>query len=293
MKLVTFELDGQTAAGLMDGEQIVVCETGPSARGAVRSIVEGDRDRIRSWSDAVAGGARRVAQTDVRLLAPIPEPRRDIFCVGKNYREHAAEFHNSGFDSGGKQAVPVAPVIFTKSLTAIIGPGEAINAALDHTGTTDYEGELGVVIGKRAFQVSKADAMSHVFGYVIVNDVTSRELQRHHSQWVIGKGVDTYAPMGPAIVTADEVPDLSALTLTTRVNGEVRQSASVADLIFDVPTLIETMTATMTLLPGDIIATGTPAGVGIGFDPPRYLQNGDRVEVSIDGLGSLENPVSR
>ena len=187
----------------------------------------------------------------------------------------------------------MAPVIFTKSLTAIIGPGEAINAALDHTNTTDYEGELGVVIGKRAFQVSKADAMSHVFGYVIVNDVTSRELQRHHSQWVIGKGVDTYAPMGPAIVTADEVPDLSALTLTTRVNGEVRQSASVADLIFDVPTLIETMTATMTLLPGDIIATGTPAGVGIGFDPPRYLQNGDRVEVSIDGLGSLENPVSR
>lgn len=291
MKLVTFELDGAAAAGYVDGEEIVVCETGPEARQAVRRIAEGDADRLRAWKDA--GTVRRVTLGGVTLLAPIPEPRRDIFCVGKNYREHAAEFHNSGFDSGGKQAVPVAPVVFTKSLTGIIGSGATINAALDHTGTTDYEGELAVVIGRRAFQVSRAEAMDYVFGYTIINDVTSRELQRHHSQWVIGKGIDTFAPMGPMLVTADEVSDVTALTLTTRVNGEVRQSARVSDLIFDIPTLIETMTATMTLLPGDIIATGTPVGVGIGFDPPRYLQDGDRVEVSIDGLGTLANTVAR
>ena len=291
MKLLTFERDGVPGAGLLDGNEIVVCETGAAARLAVRRIAEGDAELLDAWKTKAANGAERLSQSDVTILAPLPETRRDIFCVGKNYREHASEFHNSGFDSGGKQAIPVAPVIFTKSLSAIIGPGATIEAGLDRTRTVDYEGELGVVIGKRAFGVSKADAMDYVFGYVVINDVTSRELQRHHSQWVIGKGIDTFAPMGPVLVTADEVPDVTKLTVTTTVNGETRQKASVADLIFDIPTLIETMTATMTLLPGDIIATGTPAGVGIGFDPPRYLADGDRVAVTIDGLGTLENPV--
>lgn len=293
MKLVTFERDGLPGAGLLIEDEVVVCARGDTARMAVRRIAEGDVTALRSWVTSAQNGAERVVCNAVRLQAPIPEPRRDIFCVGKNYREHAAEFHKSGFDSTGKQAVPPSPVIFTKSLSAIVGPGAVINAALDRTDTTDYEGELGVVIGKRAFGVAKAEAMDCVFGYVIINDVTSRELQRHHNQWVIGKGIDTFAPMGPMLVTAEEVPDISALTLTTKVNGEIRQHASLADLIFDIPTLIETMTATMTLLPGDIIATGTPAGVGIGFDPPRYLKDGDRVEISIDGLGTLANTVRR
>ena len=172
-----------------------------------------------------------------------------------------------------------------------VGPGGDIRATLDPTGSVDYEGELGVVIGKRAFQVSKANAHDIVFGYVIVNDVTSRELQRKHSQWVIGKGIDTFCPMGPYLVTADEVADVGALELETHVNDELRQKARVSDLIFDIPTLIETITATMTLLPGDVIATGTPAGVGIGLVPPRYLVPGDRVRVSITGLGDLENNV--
>ena len=291
MKLVTFERNGALGAGVVVDAEVAVCASGEEARHAVRRVVEGDDVARKAWRDRAADGAERVPLAELKLLAPIPEPRRDIFCVGKNYREHAAEFHNSGFDSGGKQAIPAAPVIFTKSLSGIIGTGDVIEAGLDRTGTADYEGELGVVIGRRASRVPRADAMSYVFGYVIINDVTSRELQRHHSQWVIGKGVDTFAPMGPMLVTADEVPDVSTLSLTTRVNGEVRQSAKLADLIFDIPTLIETMTATMTLLAGDIIATGTPAGVGIGFDPPRYLKDGDRVEVSIDGLGTLENSV--
>jgi 2-keto-4-pentenoate hydratase/2-oxohepta-3-ene-1,7-dioic acid hydratase in catechol pathway len=150
---------------------------------------------------------------------------------------------------------------------------------------------LGVIIGSKAFQVSKVDAYSKVFGYVVINDVTSRELQRHHNQWVIGKGLDTFCPMGPYIVTADEVDDVTALELETRINGEVRQKSQIANLIFDIPTLIRTITRTMTLLPGDIIATGTPDGVGVGFNPPKYLKKGDKMSVSITGLGELNNVI--
>jgi len=144
---------------------------------------------------------------------------------------------------------------------------------------------------KKAFQVSKADAYDHVFGYLIINDVTSRELQQRHGQWVIGKSLDTFCPMGPWLVTSDEIADVNAMKLVTRINGEVRQEAVVADLIFDIPTLIETMSATMTLMPGDIIATGTPAGVGIGYTPPKYLAKGDHMSLEISGLGCLENTI--
>lgn len=291
MKLVTFELAGKTAAGYVDGDQIVVCDNGPDAGFAVRTLIASGAEGVRAWSDAGSAGADRVAMSDVKLLSPIPEPRRDIFCVGKNYHAHAAEFHSSGFDSGAKEEVPSAPVIFTKATTSVIGPDTVVMGSYDPTATVDYEGELAAVIGTRAFQVDKDTAMDHVFGYVIVNDVTSRELQRHHNQWVIGKGIDTFCPMGPWIATADEIGDVAELELVTRVNGEVRQRASVSDLIFDIPTLIETMSRTMTLLPGDIIATGTPVGVGIGFKPPKYLVKGDRMSVSITGLGELNNTI--
>ena len=215
----------------------------------------------------------------------------DVFCVGKNYFAHANEFHSSGFDSSGKEAVPSAPIIFTKATTSIVGPDAVVRGSLDPTQTVDYEGELGVILGTRAFQVPKDKAYDQVFGYVVMNDVTSRELQRHHNQWVIGKGIDTFCPMGPYIVTSDEVGDVTKLVLETEINSEPRQKASVADLIFDIPTLIETMSATMTLLPGDIIATGTPDGVGIGFKPPKYLAKGDRMSVRITGLGELNNTI--
>jgi 2-keto-4-pentenoate hydratase/2-oxohepta-3-ene-1,7-dioic acid hydratase in catechol pathway len=291
MRLVTFEDGGQVAAGWIDGDEIVVCAEGPGAERAVLSVIEGGDTARAAWEAQGAAGARRAALAKARLLAPIPEPRRDIFCVGKNYYAHAAEFHSSGFDSSAKEQVPSHPVIFTKATTSVCGPGDVVMGSLDPTNSVDYEGELGVVIGRRAFQVPKARAFDHVFGYVIVNDVTSRELQKAHNQWVIGKGVDTFCPMGPWIATADEVDDVGALRLTTEINGELRQDVQVADLIFDIPTLIETMSRTMTLLPGDIIATGTPVGVGIGFKPPKYLVEGDRMRVSITGLGVLENTI--
>lgn len=290
MKLITFTTHGKTAAGYVDGDDVVVCATGDDARHAILDVVEGGSAACAAWM--AKPDAPRVPLSSVTLLAPIPEPRRDIFCVGKNYYAHAAEFHSSGFDSSGKEEVPSAPVIFTKATTSVVGTGAEVLGSLDHTESVDYEGELGVVIGTRAFQVSKAAAMDHVFGYLVVNDVTSRELQRQHNQWVIGKGIDTFCPMGPYLVTADEVSDVAALELETRINGETRQKALVADLIFDIPTLIETMSRTMTLLPGDIIATGTPVGVGIGFRPPRYLKAGDLMEVSISGLGTLSNRIA-
>ena len=289
MKLVTFEREGRPCAGWIDGDGIVLCAEGPEALDAVRSAIESGEGCAR-WS-AMAATAPRVPLAAVRLLPPMPRPVRDIFCVGKNYRAHAAEFHGSGFDSTGAAAVPEHPVIFTKATTSVIGPGAAIRASLDPTATVDYEGELGVVIGRRTFGATRETAMQAVFGYVALNDVTSRELQRRHNQWVIGKGLDSFCPLGPWIATADEIPDPTALRLVTRVNGETRQDASVADLIFDIPTLIATLSAYVTLLPGDIIATGTPEGVGIGFKPPVYLREGDVVAVEIDGLGVLENPV--
>jgi 2-keto-4-pentenoate hydratase/2-oxohepta-3-ene-1,7-dioic acid hydratase in catechol pathway len=212
MKLITGTRNGQTVAGWLDGDTVVICATGPDASGAVLALIAGGDAARADWA---AKDGPRVPVADIRLMAPIPEPRRDIFCVGKNYHAHAAEFHKSGFDSSAKEQVPSAPVIFTKATTSVVGPGDTVRASIDPTASVDYEGELAVVIGKRAFGVSKAQAMDHVFGYVIVNDVTSRELQKRHNQWVIGKGCDTFCPMGPWIATADEVGDPTALELTT------------------------------------------------------------------------------
>jgi len=289
MKLVTFQIDGQVGAGFIVGDQISVCELGESAESALLSLCGREAKDAQAWAK---NEIKRISIGSVRLLAPIPVPRRDIFCVGKNYYEHAKEFHSSGFDSSSKDAVPKYPIIFTKATTSVIGPGESVNSALDVTQSVDYEGELGVVIGRRTFKAEKSEAMASVFGYTIINDVTSRELQKRHGQWVIGKGIDTFCPMGPWLVTADEIQDLTKLQLTTTVNGEKRQEACLADLIFDIPTLITTLSATTTLLPGDIIATGTPVGVGIGFTPPKYLQPGDQMTVIITSLGELHNPVS-
>lgn len=288
MRIISFLTATGPAAGFIDGLDAVVCVEGAHAPAAVLAMIAGGADAQAAWR---AKAGRRVPLSDVRLLAPIPEPRRDIFCIGKNYYAHAAEFHSSGFDSSAKEEVPSHPVVFTKPTTSVCGPGDVVRGSLDPTASVDYEGELAVIIGTRCFGVSKAEAMDHVFGYVIVNDVTSRELQKQHNQWVIGKGIDSFCPMGPWILTADEVADVTALELVTEINGEERQRAHLADLIFDIPTLIETMSRTMTLLPGDIIATGTPVGVGIGFKPPRYLQAGDQMRVSITGLGVLENTI--
>jgi 2-keto-4-pentenoate hydratase/2-oxohepta-3-ene-1,7-dioic acid hydratase in catechol pathway len=227
-----------------------------------------------------------------RILAPIPRPPKNVFCVGKNYHEHAKEFAGSGFDGGAANVVPPFPVVFTKPHTSIIATGEDILSAMDPTGGLDFEGELAVVIGTGGRGITKVDALKHVFGYTIVNDVTARHLQKRHSQWVLGKGLDTFCPMGPAILSADEMPDPTQMVLTTHVNGEQRQHAPLSDLIFDIPTLIEAISAGITLEPGDIIATGTPAGVGIGSVPPVFLKPGDVVRIEVPGIGVLENRVA-
>ena len=229
---------------------------------------------------------------EVRVLAPIPVPVRDIICVGKNYAEHAKEVQRSSFNTlQGKQAVPTKPIIFNKATTSVIGPNDKIETKNDETKTTDYEGELGVIIGKRAKNISKANAFDIIFGYTIINDVTARELQNNHKQWFIGKSPDTYCPMGPAVITKDEINNIDEVKLQTFVNEEERQVGIVKDMVFTIPVLIETLTKSMTLVEGDIIATGTPAGVGIGFDPPKFLKPGDKVKVSIEPIGTLENEV--
>ena len=230
---------------------------------------------------------------EARIAAPL-KPPRNVMCVGKNYRAHAHEFTRSGFDSSAKdasEAIPTAPIIFTKAPETVIGPGQDILYPTGLSDQIDYEAELGVVIGKPGKGISKTQALDHVFGYVIINDMTARDLQAKHKQWFIGKSLDTFCPMGPWLVTADEV-EVANLDVRCWVNDELRQDANTRDLIFDVPTLIETLSAGLTLLPGDVIATGTPAGVGIGFTPPRFLSRGDEVAIEITGLGRLTNSVA-
>jgi 2-keto-4-pentenoate hydratase/2-oxohepta-3-ene-1,7-dioic acid hydratase in catechol pathway len=228
----------------------------------------------------------------VSLRAPLPHPRRNIFCVGKNYHAHAKEFARSGFDSSAKSGgeIPGFPIIFTKVPECVIATGVAIEVPVGVSSAIDYEAELAVVVGRGGKGISKANAMQHVWGYTIVNDVTARDWQNRHLQWHMGKSFDTFCPMGPWLVSVDQL-DATNTQVRCWVNDEERQNACTKDLIFDIPTLIETLSAGITLYPGDVIATGTPVGVGIGFTPPKYLQKGDVVRVAIDGIGEIQNPV--
>jgi 2-keto-4-pentenoate hydratase/2-oxohepta-3-ene-1,7-dioic acid hydratase in catechol pathway len=232
-----------------------------------------------------------IAMNALSLTAPLPKPRRNIFCVGKNYFEHAREFAGSGFDSSAKSGgdIPAFPIYFSKVPESVIGPDAAVEMPAASS-AIDYEAELTVVIGKGGKGISKADALKHVWGYTIINDVTARDWQGRHSQWLLGKSFDTFCPMGPWLVSADEL-DGTNTRVRCYVNDELRQDAATTDLIFDIPTLIETLSAGITIYPGDLIATGTPVGVGIGFKPPKYLKSGDMLRVEIDGIGALSNPV--
>ena len=229
---------------------------------------------------------------EINLLSPIPVPVRDIICVGKNYAEHAKEVQKSSFSTlQEKNHLPDEPIIFNKATTSVIGPNDKIELINDRTNTTDYEGELGVIIGKRSKNIKYSNATDIIFGYTIINDVTARKLQNNHKQWFIGKSPDTYCPIGPCIITKDEIKDIKNIKIQTTINGEVRQTGIVKDMIFNISTIIETLTKSMTLVEGDIIATGTPSGVGIGFDPPKFLKSGDKIKISVDPIGILENDV--
>ncbi|WLR51525.1 fumarylacetoacetate hydrolase family protein [Bacillus tianshenii] len=220
----------------------------------------------------------------VDLLAPIPRPRKNIFCIGKNYAAHAIEM-------GSESDIPSAPMVFSKAPTAVTGPNDIVLHHRNVTKELDYEGELAVVIGKHGKGISKEDAMDYVFGYTILNDITARDLQARHKQFLLGKSMDTSCPMGPYLVHKSLVEDPHNLKIETRVNGEVRQTGNTSQFIFDIPTLISVLSQATTLEPGDIIATGTPAGVGKGFKPPKYLQPGDKVEIEVEKIGTLVNMI--
>jgi len=223
----------------------------------------------------------------VELLAPIPQPRRNIFCVGRNYHAHAKELSGSVFKANA--ADPSSwPIVFTKLPECVVGPQDKVVLPVGVSSQIDYEAELAVIIGKPGKNIPRQDALSHVYGYTIVNDVTARDVQMRHQQWDLGKSFDTFCPMGPWVITADEF-DGTDTRVRCWVNGELRQDGHTRDFIFDIPSLIETCSRGITLLPGDIIATGTPAGVGMGLNPPQYLKSRDVVRIQIEGLGEIEN----
>jgi 2-keto-4-pentenoate hydratase/2-oxohepta-3-ene-1,7-dioic acid hydratase in catechol pathway len=291
MRLVTYIDNADiTKTGLLNNDTVVPLEQ-LDISNDMNEIIKDFQNVKKIIGENKIESLTSVNVSDIKLLAPIPRPLRNIMCVGKNYHDHAQEFYGSGFDSSGKKAVADFPVIFTKATTSVIATDENIILANDYTNTTDYEGELGLILSKGGKNIKPEDAYDYIFGYTIINDVSARNIQKQHEQWFIGKSPDTYCPMGPAIVTTDEIGDVTKLKLKTTVNGEVRQDSIVERLIFDIPTLLSTISKTMTLEVCDIIATGTPAGVGIGFEPPVYLKSGDQVEVSIDKLGVLRNTI--
>jgi 2-keto-4-pentenoate hydratase/2-oxohepta-3-ene-1,7-dioic acid hydratase in catechol pathway len=283
MKFATFSYQGSNHVGVVD-----------EAAGRVRPVggVADMVDLIARY-DALKsslGSGGDIALGDVKLLAPIPVPKRNVICVGKNYLDHAREFAGSGFEAGAVKGAEIDeyPAVFSKGPNAVIGPRDDVDMHSEITSSVDYEVELTIVIGKGGRNIAKADAYKHVFGYTIANDVTARDRQKRHKQWFLGKTLDTFCPMGPWITTSDEL-DPENLQVKAWVNGELRQNANTRDLIFDIPTLVSTISQGMALVPGDLIATGTPAGVGIGFNPPKFLKSGDVVAMEISGIGRIEN----
>ncbi|PIJ50137.1 hydrolase [Erwinia sp. OLTSP20] len=293
MKLVSYYYQDNTHIGVIDHDGNIIDVTEIAQTNDMNLLIDRFAELKGRLTDCCEGANRAaLSPQKVRLLAPIPMTRRNIFCVGKNYYAHAQEFASSGYDSSAAAGnVPAHPIIFSKPATSISGPDDAIDSRLDPHNSLDYEAELAVVLGKRGRVTDQDDPLSYIFGYTLINDLTSRFLQKQHSQWLLGKGIDGFCPMGPVLVTADEFGEPGRQEIRCTVNGELRQQAQIADLIFTIPTLIKTIGQNITLLPGDVIATGTPAGVGLGFTPPRYLKKGDKVVVSMNEIGQLVNTI--
>ncbi|MET3480375.1 fumarylacetoacetate hydrolase family protein [Variovorax atrisoli] len=286
MRIATFTSNGDRKVGLVsaDGKtitplQLTQLQADSGALTLIESLAEGG-----SLPEA-SGPAVKLA--DVVLDAPLPKPRRNLWCVGRNYHAHAKELSASVFKDNAAKT-DEWPIVFTKVPECVVGPYDDVLVPSEVSTQIDYEAELAVVIGKGGKNIARPVAMSHVFGYTVVNDVTARDVQMRHGQWDMGKSFDTFCPMGPWIITADEF-DGTKTRVRCWVNGEMRQDGPTENMIFDIPTLIETVSRGITLYPGDVIATGTPAGVGMGMSPPRYLRAGDVVRVEIDRLGTIEN----
>jgi len=286
MKYLTYIYDGVEAYGVaINGNVYKMKDINPAAPCSLVGFIESgiktpDNDTVLHM------GAKPVPLADVKVLAPIPYPRREIICLGRNYLDHVNEIKTDP-----NRTVPEIPVYFGKRAYPANSPGGRIPL---HTGVTeqiDYEVELAAVVGKQCENVAEADAFDYIFGYTIINDVSARDLQTRHNQWYLGKSLAGYCPMGPYIADKNEIPDPGNVNITSRVNGETRQKSNTRMMIFPIAFCISQLSRGFTLLPGDIVATGTPAGVGHGFDPPRHLKQGDVVECEADGVGVLTNYV--
>jgi 2-keto-4-pentenoate hydratase/2-oxohepta-3-ene-1,7-dioic acid hydratase in catechol pathway len=286
VRIATYTDDGRRYVGVVSasGNHVTPLQLEPAEaeRGALAAI-----ELLARGGMLPAAAGRITPISAVRLEAPLPRPRRNLFCVGRNYRAHANELSASVFKDSAADAA-AWPIVFTKVPECVVGPRDEVILPSDVSRQIDYEAELAVVIGAGGKNIARAEALRHVFGYTIVNDVTARDVQMRHQQWDLGKSFDTFCPMGPWIVTADEF-DGTRTRVRCWVNRELRQEGATENMIFDIPTLIETCARGITLYPGDVIATGTPAGVGMGFDPPRFLKRGDVVRIEVDGLGAIEN----
>ncbi|TIT37985.1 MAG: fumarylacetoacetate hydrolase family protein [Mesorhizobium sp.] len=285
MRVATFSISGERRVGLVDLDAQTIAPFDFSVDQAMSGILA----LVERNGAGIPRTLSPIPLAQVEIEAPIPQPRRNIFCVGKNYHEHAHEFARSGFDSSaGAGAIPKHPIIFSKVPESVVANHASVLIDPSVSTAIDYEAELAVIIGKGGRGISRENALDHVWGYTIVNDVTARDLQGKYSQWLIGKSQDTFCPMGPWAVTRDEL-DLATAGIRCFVNEDLRQDSRISLLIFDIPTIIATLSQGITLKSGDIIATGTPVGVGIGFDPPKYVKAGDVVRIEIDGIGTLEN----
>jgi 2-keto-4-pentenoate hydratase/2-oxohepta-3-ene-1,7-dioic acid hydratase in catechol pathway len=290
MKFISFTTGDKASYGclLANGAVVDLPAAAPGLPPTMLGFIAAGQAALHQAAVLVAAPPAGATLTTFQLEAPIPRPAKNVFCIGRNYKEHVAE----GYRARGQAVkLPEFPQFFTKPPTAVIGPDAPFVHDPALTQALDYEVELALIIGTAGTNIPEADALKHVFGYTILNDITARDLQRRHEQWFKGKGLDRSCPLGPYILTVDEVPDPNTLDLWLTVDGEERQRSTVGQMIFQIPTIISTLSAGLTLEPGDIIATGTPSGVGYAMEPPRLLHAGNVVECFVTGLGSLRTPI--
>ena len=295
MKLLTFEYNGETELGVLsaDGEKVIPLSkieiNYSDMNDLIDNITEKEMEMAAAAANADTDSVPAFFMRDVKMRAPIIRPKQDVICLGINYADHAVESSRYKGDAfGGDRPVPI---YFSKRVNEAVGDGEPVQAHTDIVERLDYEVEIAVIIGKPAYKVSREETLDYVFGYTILNDISARDIQTSHKQWYFGKSLDAFTPIGPWIVTADEMPEPGGHPIRSYVNGELRQNGNTNQLIFDVPYVISELSQGITLLPGTIIAMGTPAGVGMGFQPPKFMKPGDVVKCEIAGIGTLTNPI--
>lgn len=282
MKYITYLHNNKESVGFLNESDNVVY---PLPFVDMNALIEAPKEMLEV---AIKEAKNKLSLSDVTLLAPIPRPKQDVICLGINYKAHADEAER--YSDAFKKERPI-PIYFSKRVTEAVAPNGFIESHPGLVERLDYEAELAVIIGKKAKHVKAEDAADYIFGYTVLNDVSARLLQTTHKQWYFGKGLDGFTPIGPCITSADEIAFPPALQISSRINGELRQDSVTDLLITSIEDIIEELSSGMTLMPGTIIATGTPSGVGMGFDPPKFLKSGDVVECSIEGIGTLRNVV--